>query len=39
MAQVTNPKHGVMPAWQGRLSDVEIKQVTVYVHSRLGGGQ
>jgi cytochrome c oxidase cbb3-type subunit 3 len=38
MAQVSNPRHGVMPNWAGRLSDVEIKQVTVYVHS-LGGGQ
>lgn len=38
IAQVTNPKHGVMPAWPDRLSDAEIKQVTIYVHS-LGGGQ
>ncbi len=38
IAQVSNPKHGVMPAWSGRLSDAEIKQLTVYVHS-LGGGQ
>ena len=37
-AQITNPSHGVMPAWVGRLGDVEIKQVSVYVHS-LGGGQ
>jgi cytochrome c oxidase cbb3-type subunit 3 len=37
-AQVTSPKHGVMPAWQGRLNDDLIKMVTVYVHS-LGGGQ
>ena len=29
---------GVMPVWQGRLSDSTIKQLTVYVHS-LGGGQ
>ncbi len=27
-----------MPAWEGRLSDEEIKLLTVYVHS-LGGGQ
>jgi cytochrome c oxidase cbb3-type subunit 3 len=27
-----------MPGWQGRLSDAEIKLLTVYVHS-LGGGQ
>lgn len=38
IAQVTNPKHGVMPTWQGRLDDVSIKQVTLYVHS-LGGGE
>ncbi|WP_374378430.1 cytochrome-c oxidase, cbb3-type subunit III [Dongia sp.] len=38
VAQVTNPRHGVMPAWQGRLNDDLIKMVTVYVHS-LGGGQ
>ncbi|MCP5372179.1 MAG: cytochrome-c oxidase, cbb3-type subunit III [Hyphomicrobiales bacterium] len=36
--QVTAPKHGVMPAWAGRLDDVSIKQVTIYVHS-LGGGK
>ncbi|MCB2099335.1 MAG: cytochrome-c oxidase, cbb3-type subunit III [Rhodobacterales bacterium] len=38
VAQVTNPRHGVMPTWEGRLDDVSIKQVTVYVHA-LGGGQ
>lgn len=38
VAQVTNPQHGVMPAWTGRLDDVSIKEVTIYVHS-LGGGQ
>jgi len=38
VAQVTTPKHGVMPAWTGRLNDVSIKQVSIYVHS-LGGGQ
>nr|WP_298690070.1 cytochrome-c oxidase, cbb3-type subunit III [uncultured Dongia sp.] len=37
-AQINSPRHGVMPAWQGRLSDDLIKMVTVYVHS-LGGGQ
>lgn len=36
--QVSAPKHGVMPTWQGRLSDASIKQLAVYVHS-LGGGQ
>ena len=38
LAQITKPQHGVMPAWVGRLSDTEIKQVAIYVHS-LGGGQ
>jgi cytochrome c oxidase cbb3-type subunit 3 len=37
-AQVTKPRHGVMPAWQGRLTDAQIKMLAVYVHS-LGGGQ
>ena len=38
IAQVSNPKHGIMPAWIDRLGDAEIKQLTIYVHS-LGGGQ
>ena len=38
LAQITKPQHGVMPAWDGRLSETEIKQVSIYVHS-LGGGQ
>jgi len=38
MKQLMKPSHGQMPAWIGRLSDVDIKQVTVYVHS-LGGGE
>jgi cytochrome c oxidase cbb3-type subunit 3 len=37
-AQISSPKHGVMPAWAGRLDDTVIKQLTVYVHS-LGGGE
>lgn len=36
--QVSAPSHGVMPAWQGRLDDASIKQVSIYVHT-LGGGQ
>ncbi len=36
--QVTKPRQGVMPPWTRGLTDAEIKQVTVYVHS-LGGGQ
>jgi len=38
IAQISNPRHGVMPAWQGRLKDELVKMVAVYVHS-LGGGQ
>lgn len=36
-AQIGNPRHGVMPAWIGRLDEETIKILTVYVHS-LGGG-
>ncbi len=36
--QVRAPKHGVMPAWQARLSSDTVKQLTVYIHS-LGGGE
>lgn len=35
---VTRSRSGVMPAWAGRLDDVTIKQLAVYVHS-LGGGE
>jgi cytochrome c oxidase cbb3-type subunit 3 len=38
VAQITKPHHGVMPAWQGRLTDAQIKMLAVYVHA-LGGGQ
>ncbi|MDV7341149.1 cytochrome-c oxidase, cbb3-type subunit III [Terasakiella sp. A23] len=38
LAQINKPQHGVMPSWAGRLSETEIKQVSIYVHS-LGGGQ
>jgi cytochrome c oxidase cbb3-type subunit 3 len=38
LAQVSNPRHGVMPAWEGRLDDATVKMLSVYVHS-LGGGQ
>ena len=37
-AQVTTPRHGVMPAWQARLGDVTVKQLAVYIHA-LGGGE
>ena len=35
---VTYSRFGVMPPWQGRLSDAEVRAVALYVHSR-GGGQ
>jgi len=35
---VTASRHGIMPAWTGRLDDVTIKQLALYVHS-LGGGE
>ncbi len=38
LAQINQPKHGVMPAWNARLSAPIIKSLTLYVHS-LGGGQ
>ncbi len=38
VAQITNPRHGVMPTWEARLPDATIKQLAVYVHS-LGGGE
>ncbi|MCB1380253.1 MAG: cytochrome-c oxidase, cbb3-type subunit III [Alphaproteobacteria bacterium] len=37
-AQVNKPRHGVMPAWSGRLDETTIKQLAVYIHS-LGGGE
>lgn len=36
--QILSPRHGVMPAWQGRLDPVTIKMLAAYVHAR-GGGQ
>jgi cytochrome c oxidase cbb3-type subunit 3 len=37
-AQIRAPVHGVMPAWLGRLGDVKVKELAVFVHS-LGGGE
>jgi cytochrome c oxidase cbb3-type subunit 3 len=37
-AQVTRPRHGVMPAWTGRLDEAVISALAVFVHS-LGGGE
>jgi cytochrome c oxidase cbb3-type subunit III len=38
VAQVTSAKHGAMPAWGGRLGNVAVKELSVFVHS-LGGGE
>ncbi|MEM8699721.1 MAG: c-type cytochrome, partial [Pseudomonadota bacterium] len=35
---ITHSRAGVMPAWNTRLTEAEIKQVAHYVHS-LGGGE
>jgi len=37
-SQVRSPKHGVMPAWQGRLGETTVKELATYVYS-LGGGR
>jgi len=37
-AQIANPRHGVMPAWEGRLDAVSLKMVAAYVYA-LGGGK
>jgi cytochrome c oxidase cbb3-type subunit III len=38
MQQIYAPRHGVMPAWAGRLDPQTIKSLAVYVHG-LGGGE
>lgn len=38
VAQISDPKQGVMPAWANRLPEVTIRQLALYVHS-LGGGE
>lgn len=35
---VHNARYGVMPAWQGRLTEAQIRAVSAYVHG-LGGGE
>ncbi len=35
---VTNSRYGVMPAWTSRLSEAQIRAVSLYVH-QLGGGE
>ena len=37
VAQITEPKLGVMPTWGGKLDPVTIKSLAIYVHD-LGGG-
>jgi cytochrome c oxidase cbb3-type subunit 3 len=36
--QIHAPRHGVMPAWTGRLDPQTINSLAVYVHG-LGGGE
>jgi cytochrome c oxidase cbb3-type subunit III len=36
-ATITNARFGVMPAWAGRLSESQIRQVATYVHNQGGG--
>jgi cytochrome c oxidase cbb3-type subunit 3 len=38
IAQINNPRLGVMPAWNTRLDDATIKSLTLYVHG-MGGGE
>lgn len=38
VGQISYPRHGVMPTWEGRLPEDVIKQLAIYVHS-LGGGE
>lgn len=35
---ITNARFGVMPAWGQRLSDADVRAVSIYVHA-LGGGE
>jgi len=37
-ATITNGRKGVMPNWGARLSEAQVKAVTLYVH-QLGGGE
>jgi cytochrome c oxidase cbb3-type subunit 3 len=38
VAQIINPKAGVMPTWEGKLDPIALKSVAIYVHD-LGGGE
>jgi len=35
---VTNSRYGVMPPWSGRLTEAQVRAVSLYVH-QLGGGE
>jgi len=37
-AQITTPRHGVMPAWKDKLGEAKVKALAAYVLS-LGGGK
>ena len=37
-AQIAAPRHGVMPAWEGRLDPVALKMIAAYIYA-LGGGK
>lgn len=36
-ATITNARYGMMPAWAGRLSESQIRQVATWVHQQGGG--
>lgn len=38
IAQIDNPRHGMMPAWGSRLGEVSVKELASYINS-LGGGE
>ena len=38
IAQLNNPRQGMMPTWGSKLGDVSVKELAAYVHS-LGGGE
>lgn len=38
IASITNARFGVMPAWGQRLSEADVKALTLYLH-QLGGGE
>ncbi|MEL6233666.1 MAG: cytochrome-c oxidase, cbb3-type subunit III [Pseudomonadota bacterium] len=39
METLVNGRAGMMPAWTGRLSEAQIREVALYVHAALGGGE